>query len=246
VSDTPELLRSSLTHSPTIGAIAAALAKAQGTIRGAAKDAKNPHFNSKYADLASIVDACREPLAANELAVVQSPTSDANIISVETMLLHSSGEWICGRISAQARDASPQAVGSAITYLRRYSLAPMVGVAPDDDDAEAAQPGRETRAKGAGDKKPSPSSSSGADRGASAIPSAPPAIKITDGQRKRLFEIATEHGWKTDEVKALLVARGFKESKDVTDDAYQAICATLREGTAGAASAASSADASPF
>ena len=130
-----------MTHSESIANLAAALAKAQGTIEGASKDTKNPHFNSRYADLASVVDACRKALADNELSVVQSPsTKDGNLVLMTTMLLHSSGEWIeSDPLQVQARDAAPQAVGSCLTYLRRYQLASMVGVAPADDDAEAAE-----------------------------------------------------------------------------------------------------------
>lgn len=129
-----------MTHSETTGAIAAALAKAQSAMAGATKDAKNPHFNSKYADLASIRDACQKPLAENEIAVVQSASADANLVRMVTTLLHSSGEWLrSDMLQVQARDANPQAVGSCLTYLRRYQLAAMVGVAPEDDDAEAAE-----------------------------------------------------------------------------------------------------------
>lgn len=130
-----------MNRSDSIGALAGALAKAQKAIEGAAKDSKNPHFNSKYADLASIVTACREPLATNELAVVQSSSvPDAGIVSMTTMLIHSSGEWIeSDPLRVQAKDAGPQAVGSCLTYLRRYQLASMVGIAPEDDDAEAGE-----------------------------------------------------------------------------------------------------------
>src|SRR5262245_32515400 len=129
-----------MTRSDTIGKLASALAKAQKTIEGASKDARNPHFNSRYADLAAIVDACREPLAANEIAVIQSPSADANLVRMTTMLLHSSGEWIeSDPLQVQSRDAAPQAIGSCLTYLRRYQLAAMVGIAPEDDDAEAAE-----------------------------------------------------------------------------------------------------------
>jgi len=129
-----------MTRSESIGNLAAALAKAQGAIEGAAKDSKNPHFNSRYADLAAMVEACRKPLAANEISVVQNPSADANLVRMTTMLLHSSGEWIeSDPLQVQARDAAPQAIGSCLTYLRRYQLAAMVGIAPEDDDAELAE-----------------------------------------------------------------------------------------------------------
>lgn len=129
-----------MTHSETIAKLAGALSKAQGEIETAAKDSQNPHFNSRYADLASIVDACRAPLAKHEIGVIQSPSADGNLVKMTTMLLHSSGEWIeSDPLQVQARDAAPQAVGSCLTYLRRYQLAAMVGIAPADDDAEAAE-----------------------------------------------------------------------------------------------------------
>lgn len=126
--------------SETVGKLALALAQAQGEIEGAAKDSKNPHYNSRYADLASVWDACRLPLAKHEIAVAQIPSADGSTVRVKTLLMHSSGEWVDGELSAVAKDGSPQSVGSCITYLRRYALASMAGIAPEDDDGEAAQP----------------------------------------------------------------------------------------------------------
>jgi hypothetical protein len=130
-----------MNRSESIGKLAAALAKAQGAMHGAMKDSKNPHFNSRYADLASIVDAAREPLAQNEISVVQNAgRPESGLVSMTTLLLHSSGEWLeSDPLVVQAKDAGPQAVGSCLTYLRRYQLAAMVGIAPEDDDAEAGE-----------------------------------------------------------------------------------------------------------
>ncbi len=129
-----------MTHSDTVGKIAAQLAKAQGEIEGASKDAKNPHFNSKYADLASIVGACRAALAKHGIAYLQSASADGNLVKMTTLLIDASGEWIeSDPLQVQAKDAGPQSVGSCLTYLRRYQLAAMVGIAPEDDDAEAAE-----------------------------------------------------------------------------------------------------------
>jgi len=118
--------------------IAAALAKAQGEMGVALKDSANPFFKSKYADLASVWEACRAPLAKHEIAVVQSPSATGAIVALETLLIHKSGQWLRGTVTVTAKDDSPQAVGSAITYLRRYALQSFAGVAPADDDAEAA------------------------------------------------------------------------------------------------------------
>ena len=126
--------------SATIGALAAALAKAQGAIEGATKGKVNPHFKSRYADLSSVVEACKAALSANGLAVVQSVSSEGdNKVTITTMLLHTSGEWMRSALTLAAGKSDPQGIGSAITYGRRYGLAAMVGVAPvEDDDANEA------------------------------------------------------------------------------------------------------------
>jgi hypothetical protein len=132
-----------------IGQLATALALAQGEIEGAKKDANNPFFHSKYADLASVWDACRTALSKNGLAVVQIPgMSDDGRVTVKTILMHKSGESIDGVLSVKPiyidKDGKevvcndPQGIGSAITYARRYALAAFVGVAPEDDDGNKA------------------------------------------------------------------------------------------------------------
>lgn len=123
-----------LTTSESIASLAGALAKAQAEIESAAKDRVNPHFKSKYATLASVWEACRSALSKNGVSVIQSPMADGNIVTVTTLLAHASGEWARSALSAAAVNATPQGIGSAVTYLRRYSLAAMVGVAPDDDE----------------------------------------------------------------------------------------------------------------
>ncbi len=127
--------------SAAINELAGALAKAQGEIKGATKDATNPHFQSKYATLDAVWEACRVALSSNGLAVVQGAhATGGELVTVTTMLLHTSGQWIRESLDLVPKDASPQAAGSALTYARRYGLSSMVGVAPeDDDDANAAQ-----------------------------------------------------------------------------------------------------------
>jgi hypothetical protein len=129
-----------LTHSEQINEIGAALAKAQGEIEGASKSSVNPHFKSKYADLASVWDVIRAPLSKNGIAIIQSPSTDGLHVSVETLMLHgASGQWFRSVLVAVGKDESPQTAGSCITYLRRYALQSLTGVAPEDDDANAAQ-----------------------------------------------------------------------------------------------------------
>lgn len=127
-----------LEYSTELNEIAAALSKAQGEMEGAKKDAANPFFKSKYADLASVWDACREPLAKNSLAVTQGVSAEGNRVTVTTMLMHSSGQWVKSTLTAHAADDKPQSIGSCTTYNRRYGLSAIVGIAPEDDDGNAA------------------------------------------------------------------------------------------------------------
>ncbi len=124
--------------SANIDLLAGALAKAQGEITGALKDSANPFFKSKYSDLASCWDACRSALSKNGLAVSQFPTTEATGTYLVTSLLHSSGQWMRSSLVLQPKDDSPQAMGSALTYARRYALCAVVGVAQVDDDGNAA------------------------------------------------------------------------------------------------------------
>ena len=122
--------------SENINEISSALAKAQGQIENAIKDSSNPFFKSKYADLTSVWAACRKQLSENGLSVIQSPEESSHGISVVTMLCHSSGQWIRSKYSmpCDSSKLTPQVIGSAITYARRYALSAMVGIAPHDDD----------------------------------------------------------------------------------------------------------------
>ncbi len=128
-------------RSDNITDLAAALAKAQAMMRPATKDAVNPHFKSKYADLASVLEAIREPFAANGLALTQHPTSDGERVEVQTILLHSSGQWLESSLAMTPQQRTPQSVGSAITYARRYAAMAVAGLAADDDDGEGASHG---------------------------------------------------------------------------------------------------------
>lgn len=126
-------------HSEALNELAAALAKAQAEMKGALKDSTNPHFNSRYAGLDSTWEACRPALTAHGLSVVQAPSASGSSVGLTTLLLHTSGQWIRSTLDMTARDASPQAIGSCITYARRYGLSAMAGIAPEDDDGNAAQ-----------------------------------------------------------------------------------------------------------
>jgi hypothetical protein len=128
-------------QSESIGKLAEAVAKAQGVMESAVKDSKNPFFKSSYSSLAAVWSACRKPLSDNGLSVVQTTEylpESPDMVIVDTRLCHSSGEWIQGRLSMKPVKADPQGIGSCLTYARRYALSAMVGIAPEDDDGNAA------------------------------------------------------------------------------------------------------------
>ena len=128
-----------MTTSEQINEIAAALAKAQASMKNAALNKVNPHFKSRYADLAGIRDAVVPALSANGIAVAQTMTAtDSGQCLVVTRLLHASGQWIESMCPIPLVP-DMQKMGSAITYARRYSLSAICGISADeDDDANAA------------------------------------------------------------------------------------------------------------
>lgn len=130
-------------RSQQINELMGALAKAQGEMSGAAKDSANPFFKSKYADLNSIWTACREALSKNGLAVTQTTLEVEGGLYLETLLGHSSGQYVASRLPIRVKSDGKtnelQVLGSCLSYLRRYALAAIVGVAPaDDDDGQSA------------------------------------------------------------------------------------------------------------
>ena len=127
-----------LMKSETIGELSKAICAAQGELENAAKNAANPHFRSKYADLAEVINCVRPIFNKHGLCITQHVSYEAGNVSVETLVAHSSGEWLSSTISAPVSKQDAQGVGSATTYCRRYSLAAFACIAQEDDDGEAA------------------------------------------------------------------------------------------------------------
>jgi len=125
--------------SESIKQIAEALVFAQKEIRFAAKDSTNPHFKSKYANINSVIEAVKKPLNDNGIAILQSLSpSDDNKLHLTTRLLHSSGEWIEDTAVCPIQKQDPQGLGSAISYIRRYSISSLCALYADDDDGQSA------------------------------------------------------------------------------------------------------------
>jgi hypothetical protein len=247
--------------STSIASLAASLAKAQATIVGAVKDSDNPFYHSKYADLATVWEACRAALTANGLAIIQTPRTTfstapeietftarsgetrsrvkvATTVELTTLLVHASGEWASGTVAAMCANADPQSIGSAITYLRRYGLAALVGIAQVDDDGE-----------GAVTTKTSNGSTSTSDPARKATAAQLPAsvqpaslLTLTDAQETRLKGLMQQHGVKASTVKkrvetSTVYATGgarepyaIKSAHDIRQIDYDDLCAWVIAG----------------
>lgn len=125
-------------QSDQINELVKALSKAQKKFSHAEKNAKNPHFRSNYANLSAVIDACRDSLCDEGLSYAQVPKLNGEQWVCETMLFHSSGQWISNQVPILASRADAQGFGSGLTYARRYGLAALVGVAQEDDDGNEA------------------------------------------------------------------------------------------------------------
>lgn len=132
----PSPLTGETQMSPSIGEIVKAMSSAQVEYKKINKDAKNPYFNSKYAQLDTVIEATKDSLKKNGLAVTQLAGAEY----LDTYLMHTSGEYIHARTPLKADKSGPQGYGSAVTYARRYALSAILGVASEtDDDANVAQ-----------------------------------------------------------------------------------------------------------
>ena len=198
-------------QSESIASLSAALVDAQAELEHAHKDSAG-HVGNKFASLTAVIDAVRPVLARHGLAVIQMPGYEGGTVTLTTQVVHSSGEWIRGVTAAPAQKNDPQGVGSAITYLRRYSLAALVCIGQEDDDGHAAsQPKGRAHDLSQGPYTPKQQSGPGT---------------VSEGQRKRLFAIAKATGYTEAGLKRMLAAEfeGITSSRDITRDQYDDAC----------------------
>tara|TARA_Y100000310_G_scaffold281426_1_gene301888 strand:+ start:710 stop:1390 length:681 start_codon:yes stop_codon:yes gene_type:complete len=128
-----------MNQSESIKAIAPALLAAQKAIKKVSKTADNPYFKSKYADLVAVIDATKKPLNDNDIVFLQAVGGNGDGPYVETVLLHTSGEWVSTQTPIYCKKPDdPQAFGSGVTYSKRYALQALLGLPSEDDDGEAA------------------------------------------------------------------------------------------------------------
>jgi hypothetical protein len=199
-----------MNRSDTVGELAKALVQAQADFGPLVKGSKNEFFRSKYSDLSAVMDVIRGPLHEHGLCFVQTNEPDEpGFITLETTLIHTSGEWVAGRIRMPLVKSDPQGYGSAMTYARRYALQAILGLAAEDDDAESATQRKAPVDRSKPEKPPSPP----------AEPQTPPTgqeTPITAPQRKKLWAMMTEAGLDKDDAKAFYDRIGPKTSKDAS------------------------------
>ena len=140
-----------MTSSETIGAIAPALIKAQSQMQGISKEGKNPAFKSKYVTLDSILDTLRPILTSNGLMLTQGSQQPETMqsVTVESRIIHTSGEWISTTVTIPVTKPDAHGLGSALTYGRRYSVSALLAISADeDDDANGAVASRDDFRRG--------------------------------------------------------------------------------------------------
>lgn len=205
-------------RSEAINELAAALARAQGQMQSAKKDADNPFFRSKYADLASVVDAIRAPFSENGLAFTQIPyPTESDSVEIETVLMHASGQWISGRVWVPVAKSDAQGYGSALTYARRYGLQSIAGVAAEDDDGNAA-----AKAKPEHPRKPATTPAAEYQKAAEKI-----ADQAEAGPEPELDGISPEN---EGEARAFMLGKiaDYRKKKKISEGVFEGICAKYR------------------
>lgn len=223
--------------SENINEIIKALVLSQQEIKKAIKDGKNPHFNSRFASLESVMDACLPILNKNGIAVTQqtamaeSPEPAKFLLVLKTFLYHTSGQWLFSDYPIIPVKNDPQSYGSALSYARRYSLEAIACVGSEDDDGEAAmnRPGAEKKTIVMNDltktKSAAPTLSEGAKN---TVPGYDPRGKPTAAQIKRLFAIMHSARWTEEELKTHMHVKYNKAStKDLLYDEYEDLCRTM-------------------
>ncbi len=225
--------------SESINELATALAKAQQEIKPALKDAANPFFKSKYADLHSTWDACKDALNKNGLSVVQT-MEDQFLI---TTLLHTSGQWIEGACPLINTKGDMQGLGSAVSYARRYSIAAICGVVSEDDDAQTAvekpkneyssykspianQMEAEKKLKSSGDMK-SPTTLKTASPAGNSTP--PSVAKITEKQGSMVYAKLANKGYVGPDFLDVLAKLKYRSTDDIPYNKLDEVLAYIEQ-----------------
>lgn len=213
----------SIEQSSTIGALAGALAMAAPNLRDARKDRANPHLKNKYATLEAVLDAVRDVLAAQGIAVTQGVSAAPGTVTVTTQLSHSSGEWMRSSLTlpvpAGKGISEVQALGSTVTYGRRYGLAAMCGIGAEERDDDDGEVGRGAKAP----TRPAQAPPRQPEQGAPAHHES-----WTDAERTRFCAALRDLGLSYDDVAARCAAKGSPRPSAMTQKQRDGIMAKLR------------------
>lgn len=212
-------------QSSSIGALAGALAMAAPNVRDARKDRANPHLKNRYATLEAVLDAVREVFAAQGIAVTQGVSAAPGLVTVTTQLSHTSGEWMRSSLTlpvpAGKGISEVQALGSTITYGRRYGLAALCGIGAEERDDDDGEVGRGAKPAG----KPQTERRQ---------PEPPPAERPahheswTDAERARFCAALRDLSLSYDDVAARCAAKGSPRPSAMTQKQRDGIVAKLR------------------
>jgi hypothetical protein len=207
-------------HSEALGDLAAALAAAQAEMQPAIKDAQNPHLRNRYADLGSCWDAWRAVGPRHGLAITQEVETTETVVRVTTTLMHSSGQWVASDLALPWGESkgttAAQAIGSVITYGRRYGLSALVGITTDDDDGATAGQRRPEQREA---PKPAPKPK--------AEIQAEEHHESWKADQGRFFARLNELGIDYERLKAVLHARGRPKPSAMTRDTREAVVTWL-------------------
>lgn len=203
-----------MNKSESIVEISKALVKFNGEVTKIAKDANNPMFRNNYATLDQIIAEIRPLLQKNGLSIMQLPSGNNETLNLKTLLIHESGEWIESddfslapmpqviNKSTGEKAITPQSVGSAITYARRYSLSSFLSLnTGEDDDANNAS--FSTNIK--------------------------PKASISDKQAKRLYTLANKAGYDSDKINGMIWKKYQKRVLELSKEEYENICSGLED-----------------
>lgn len=203
-----------MNQSESITKIAPALLEAQRSLQAALKTSTNPHFNSKFADLTSVIEVAQPALNDNGIVFLQPLSFHENRVCITTVLLHESGEWLSDTLEVPLVKMDAQAVGSATTYGKRYSLQAFLGIRSEDDDGQSASEPVQQKAEIKKFPAPAP----------------PKTLKsalternefITEEQRQFFIETATKRGRSKQDIVAALKAAGISKTSDIPADTYE-------------------------
>jgi hypothetical protein len=233
-----------ITSSAELEKLFQALALAQGEMKPAVLDMKNPHFNSRYASMTSIQEAYQGPLHRHGLSIVQQVFSDDSRFFIRTVLGHTSGQWMASVFELVTDRKNMQSLGSAITYARRYGISALIGVVDtEDDDGNAAVGKPDTSRNQMTRREPNRPVIPEA---ISTHPSQPLAQKpepaeeaasiLSSDQLARLFAIAAEQMWTKNDLRHYMFGKYHTDStKKLTLQQYDELCRTMQSMSAGEA-----------